>query len=125
MPFQLLVAAKEVFARNAATIETELGGMRRAASQLVELAHELEPRSSSRNHEQALPSMAQFRVDDGVDDVHVRNAAVDDPVVSVAACGGPKVAYIAAALWLGDRKSGKFEIAWLSETFGCPLQHLF
>ena len=79
--------------------------MRGAAAQLVELADHLLARGSAGDDEQGLATMPEFLVDDSVDDVHVGDAAVadphlvavDDPVVTVGARVGAKVAHVAAA----------------------------
>src|SRR6202012_3233272 len=76
--------------------------------------------------------MAEFLVDDRVDDVHVGDTAVaaphlvavDDPIVAVAARAGAQVPYVAATFGLRDRQRRELEITWGAETFGRPFQHL-
>ena len=53
--------------------------MRRAATELVELADHLKAGSPAGHHEQRLPPVAELLVDHGVDDVDVGDAAVADP----------------------------------------------
>ena len=81
-----------LLAGDADAVELQLGGVRRAAAELVELADQLQAGGAAGHHEQRLPLVAELLVDDGVDDVDVGDAAVadphlvavDDPVVAVA-----------------------------------------
>ena len=89
-------AAEQVGAGHPDAVELQLGGVRRAAAELVQLAHHLQPGRAAGHDEQRLAAVAEFLVDDGVDHVHVGDAAVadphlvavDDPVVAVAAWRG-------------------------------------
>ena len=99
-------AAEQVVARHPDAVELQLRGVRCAAAELVELADHLQARRPAGHDEQRLTAVAEFLVDDGVDDVHVGDAAVsdphlvavDDPVVSVAVGAGAQVSHVAAAL---------------------------
>ena len=133
--FELLLAAEQIACRHPDAVELQLGGMRRAATELVELADHLQAGGAAGHDEQRLPLVAELLVDHGVHDVDVGDAAVadphlvavDDPVgvlPAVAARRGAQVAHVAAALGFGDRQRGELEIAWCSETFGCPFEHL-
>jgi len=104
----------------------------RPATQLVEFSNQFQPRCSAGHHEQRLAAVSEFLVDDRVHHMHVGDAAVadphlvaiDDPVVTVAARASAQIPNVAAALGLGDRQGGELDIAWGSETFGRPLEHL-
>jgi hypothetical protein len=95
--FQLLLPAEQVVAGHPDTVELQLGGVRGAAAQLVELADHLQARCSAGYDEQGLSAVSQLLVHNGVDHVHVGDAAIadphlvaiDDPVVAVAAGLGP------------------------------------
>jgi hypothetical protein len=129
---EFVLAAEQVLGRNAYTVELQLGGVRCAATELVELADEFEALGAAGHDEKGLSSVAELLVDDGVDDVHAGDAAVadphlvtvDDPVVAVTTCMRSQVANVAAALGFGDRERGKLQIPRRTETFGRPLQHL-
>ena len=133
---ELVLAAEQVGGRHPDAVELQLGGVRGAAPELVELADHLQARRAAGHDEQRLPLVAELLVDDGVDDVDVGDAAVadphlvavDDPVGirsrTVAAGRGAQVPHVAAALGFGDRQCGELEIAWRSEAFGRPLEHL-
>ena len=90
---QRVVAAQQMVGRNPAALELQLRGVRRAAAELLELAHHLQPGRPAGHHEQRLAAVAELGVDGGVDHVHVGDpavadpdlVAVDDPVVAVAA----------------------------------------
>jgi hypothetical protein len=129
---EFVLAAEQVLGRNAHTVELQLGGVRCAATDLVELADEFEALGAAGHDEKGLSSVAELLVDDGVDDVHAGDAAVadphlvtvDDPVVAVTTCMRSQVANVAAAFGFGDRERGKLQIPRRTETFGRPLQHL-
>ena len=134
--FELLLPAEQIACRHPDVVELELGGVRRAATELVELADHLQAGRATGHDEQRLSLVAELLVDHGVDDVDVGDAAVadphlvavDDPVGvltrTIAASRGAQVAHVAAALGFGDRQRGELEIAWCSETFGRPFEHL-
>ena len=70
-------------------VEPQLGRVRGAAAELVELAHQLEARGAARHDEQRLAAVAEFRVDGHVDHVQQvirigadRPADWDTPLVS-------------------------------------------
>jgi hypothetical protein len=126
------VAAQQVLARDPAVLELQLGGVRRAAAELLELAHHVQAGRAAGQNEQRLPAMAELGVDGRVDDVHVRDAAVadpdlaavDHPFVAVAAGAGAQVAHVAAALRLGDAECRELQVARLAEALGRPLEQL-
>ena len=129
---EFLLPAEQVGAGHPDGVELQLGGVRRAAAELVQLAHHLEARSAAGHDEHGLSAVAEFFVDDGVDHVHVGDAAVadphlvavDDPVVAVPPGSGPQVAHIAAALRFGDGQRREFQVARRAEALRRPLQHL-
>src|SRR5205814_1813111 len=51
-PLEPPLASEQVVCRDAAVLERDLRGVRRAAAELLELAHQLEPRRTARHHEQ-------------------------------------------------------------------------
>ena len=130
---ELVLAAEQVGAGDPDAVELQLGGVRRPAAELVELAHQLQSRRAAGHDEQGLPAVAEFLVDDGVHDVDVGDAAVadphlvpvDDPVVAIAPRRGAQIADVAAALGFGDGQRGQLEVAGCAEAFRRPLQHLF
>ncbi len=133
---ELLLPAEQVIGGEPDAGELELGGVGRAAAELVELAHHLQSGGTAGHDEQRLAFVAQFLVDDRVDHVDVGDAAVadphlvavDDPVCvragAVPAGRGAQVADVAATLGLGDRQRGELEVARGSEALRSPLQHL-
>ena len=134
--FELLLPAEQIAGRHPDVGELELGGVRRAATELVELADHVQAGCATGHDEQRLSLVAELLVDHGVHDVDVGDAAVadphlvavDDPVRvltrTIAASRGAQVAHVAAAFGFGDRQRGELEIAWCSETFGRPFEHL-
>ena len=77
--FELLLPAEQIACRHPDVVELELGGVRRAATELVELADHLQAGRATGHDEQRLSFVAELLVDDGVDDVDVGDAAVADP----------------------------------------------
>ncbi len=126
---EFLLPAEQIVTGNPDAGELEFGGVGGAAAELVELAHHVQAGGAAGNDEQRLPAVTEFLVDDGVDDVHVGDAAVadphlvtvDDPVVPVAAGRGAQVADVAAALGFGDRQCRQLQIAGRAEAFRRPL----
>src|SRR5205085_2963829 len=91
-----------------AVLERDLGRVRGAAAELLELAHELEPGSPARHDEQRLTHVTQLGLHRRGHHVHVRDpaiadpdlVAVDHPLVAVLARAGAEVADVAASLRL-------------------------
>ena len=130
---ELVLAAEQVGAGDPDTGELQLGGVRRPATELVELAHHLQSRRAAGHDEKGLPAVAEFLVYHGVHDVDGGDAAVadphlvpvDDPIVTISSRRGAQIADVAAALGFGDGQRGQFEVARCAEAFWRPLQHLF
>ena len=110
LALQLLLAAEQVVARNAAVLEHDLGGLRRADAELGLLVTELQPGVVAGDDERCLPAVAERGVDGGDDHGHVGDAAVgdeglgpvQDPVVAVALRGRAQRLDVGAGRRLGD-----------------------
>ena len=95
LALQLLLAAQQRVAGNAAVLEHDLGRLRRADAELRLLVAELQPGVVLRDDEGGLAAVAELGVDGRDHDGDVRDAAVrdeglgavQDPVVAVALGG--------------------------------------
>src|SRR3954470_4540245 len=76
---ELLLAAQQTAARDAALVEEDVGGVRRAQAVLLDLRAHLQALGAGRDDERGLPARAELAVDRGDDDVHVGDAAVGRP----------------------------------------------
>src|SRR5437588_12797903 len=96
-----------MIARDAAVLEDDLTRVRRATSELVELAQHLEATRSFGHDEHALPAVSRLRIHRRHHDVHICNSAaadedllsVDDPVAAVTARAPLDRATGATAAW--------------------------
>jgi hypothetical protein len=129
---QRRVAPEKVLGRHPAAVEPQLRRVRRAAPELLQLAHQLEPGRPTGDDEQRLPAVARARVDRRVDDVDVRDPAVadpdlvpvDHPLAAVAPGARAQAAHVAPALGLGHAQRGELEVARLPEALRRPPQEL-
>ena len=131
---ELLFAAQQAGARDAAVVEVDVGGVRGAQAVLLDLGALLAAGGVRRDHEGGVAARAELAVDRGDDDVDVGDAAVgrpgllavDHPLVLglVVLGGGADRGDVGAGVGLGGAEGAELDVVRRAEALGDPLPHL-
>ena len=131
---ELLLAAEQAGARDAAVVEVDVGGVRGAQAVLLHLGALLAALGPRRDHEGGVAARAELAVDGGDDDVDVGDAAVggpgllavDDPLVVglVVLGGGADRRDVGAGVGLGGAEGGDLGVVGGAEALRDPLADL-
>ena len=132
LALELLLAAQQVVAGDAAVLEHDLRGLGRADAELRLLVAELQAGVVAGHDERGLAAVPELRVDRRDDHGHVRDAAVrdeglgavQDPVVTVALGGRAQRLDVGAGRGLGDGVGPDLGVVLRADHLGDPAADL-